>query len=301
MRYGGIEAGGTKFVCGIGDADGNSIETCTIPTAAPVETLDAVRDFFMEVQTRHGACSAFGIGSFGPLDLDPHSPGHGNITRTPKPGWTGINLARWAETSFGRPAAIDTDVNAAAIAESACAGAPRSLAYVTCGTGIGVGLVVKGQPLHGMSHPEAGHMLPRRHPAHDGFAGCCPYHGDCYEGLASGPAIIAAWGQPLSHLSADHPAWDVEAAYLGQLCATLILTVAPQRIVLGGGIMNQQRLYAMIRDHAARDLAGYIAPLDDPHALDALIVPPACAEPPGLAGAYRLAQRAAARGPSRAW
>lgn len=293
MRYGGIEAGGTKFVCGIGDGDGGSIETCTIPTGAPAETLDAVRAFFAQAEVRHGACAAFGIGSFGPLDLDPRSRDHGSIMRTPKPGWTGVNLLRWAETIFGRPAAIDTDVNAAAIAESACAGAPRSLAYVTCGTGIGVGLVVEGQPLHGMSHPEAGHMLPRRHPAHDGFAGCCPYHGDCYEGLASGPAIIAAWGQPLSQLPADHPAWEVEAAYLGQLCAALILTAAPQRIVMGGGIMQQQRLYAMIRDHAARNLAGYIAPLDGPQAFDRLIVPPACAEPSGLIGAYRLAERAA--------
>ena len=301
MIYGGIEAGGTKFVCGVGDEDGNSLETCTIATGAPSETLDAVRAFFTQAEVRHGRCGAFGVASFGPLDLDPLSPGHGSITRTPKPGWTGVNLLRWTRETFDRPAAIDTDVNAAAIAENGVpdARALRSLAYVTCGTGIGVGLVVEGRPVHGMSHPEAGHILPRRHPAHEGFAGCCPYHGDCYEGLASGPAIIAAWGQSLSHLPDDHPAWEVEAAYLGQLCATLVLTVAPQRIVLGGGVMKQQRLFPMIRERVARDLAGYIAPLDDPLALDRLIVPPACVEPPGLVGAYGLARRALGNQPPR--
>lgn len=290
MIFGGIEAGGTKFVCGIGDEDRNSIETRTIATGQPDETLDAVRAFFTEAEDRHGTPSAFGVASFGPLDLDPLSPGYGSITRTPKPGWAGTNMLLWTQEAFGRPVAIDTDVNAAAMAESS--EDLSSLAYVTCGTGIGVGLVVNGRPVHGMSHPEAGHMLPRRHAAHEGFAGCCPYHGDCYEGLASGPAIIAAWGQSLSHLPEDHPAWQVEAAYLGQLCATLVLTVSPQRIVMGGGVMKQQRLFPMICEETARNLRGYVAPLDSPQALARLIVPPSCAEAPGLVGAYRLAQQA---------
>jgi fructokinase len=193
--------------------------------------------------------------------------------------------------ALGVPVAIDTDVNAAAVAEAWLRGS-GSLAYVTVGTGIGVGLAIDGRPVHGLGHPEGGHLLPRRHPAQGGFAGICPYHGDCLEGLASGPAIAAAWGAGLDVLPADHPAWEVQADLIAQLCATLILTVAPGQIVLGGGVMQQARLLPMIRRRAEALLAGYCAEWATAAVFDDRIVPPVSIEPPGLVGAYLLAEAA---------
>ena len=289
--YGAIEAGGTKMVCGVGDAEHGSRETARIATRDVAGTVREIIAFFSAAGVRHGDLAGIGIASFGPLDLDPASPGFGRITTTPKPGWPGADLPAALREALGLPIAIDTDVNAAALAEArqGAARGGRSVAYVTVGTGIGVGLVIGGRMVHGLGHPEAGHLLPRRHPDHGGFAGTCPFHGDCLEGLASGPAIQAAWGASLADLPADHAAWRVEADYLGQLCATLILTVAPEHIILGGGVMAQARLFAMVRAEAGRRLAGYAARWDEA-ALAARITPSGCAEPPGLVGAYLLAQ-----------
>jgi fructokinase len=293
--YGAIEAGGTKMVCGIGSAEHGSLETARIDTRDVPGTVRAIVDFFEGAKTRHGDMAAIGIASFGPLDLDPASPGFGRITTTPKPGWQGADLPAALKHALALPVGIDTDVNAAAWAETQY-GAARGLssaAYVTIGTGIGVGLSIDGHMVHGLGHPEAGHLLPRRNAGHEGFAGVCPYHGDCLEGLAAGPAIKAAWGASLADLPADHRAFAIEADYIGQLCATLILTVAPEHIVLGGGVMAQERLFPAIRAETLRRLAGYAAPWADPAVAEARITPPECTEPSGLIGAYLLGERAA--------
>lgn len=286
--FAAIEAGGTKFVCGIGNATG-SREQLVIPTRDVETTLSEAARFLEEAADRHGTIRAIGIGSFGPLDLDAKSNGYGRITTTPKPGWRDADLPAWFSRRFDVPVAINTDVNAAALAEAEVHGVDR-LAYVTIGTGIGVGVVVDGRTQQGFGHPEAGHMLVRRNPGHSTFAGCCPFHGDCLEGLASGPAIAAAWGDTLGNLPIDHPAWEMEADYVGQLCATLILTLAPDRIVLGGGVMNQQRLLPMIRSATLDRLAGYCAHWTE-RAAETRIVGPACSEPSGLVGAFLLAER----------
>lgn len=300
MLTGAIEAGGTKFVCGIGDARG-SLETARFETREVSATLADVTNFFRDAQRRHGPVAAFGIGSFGPIQLDPAAPDFGRITTTPKPGWSGADVPAALREAFGVPVAIDTDVNAAALAEATCgAGAgASSLAYVTVGTGIGVGLAIGGRTVRGLGHPEAGHLRPRRHPDHGAFAGICPYHGDCLEGLASGPAIIAAWGASFADLPADHPAWDVQADYMGQLCASLILTVAPAHIVLGGGVFSQARLIEATRARTETLLGGYCGEWRG-DAFARRITAPGCAEPPGLVGAYMLAAAAVAGGTASA-
>ncbi len=289
--YGAVEAGGTKFLCGVGDAAG-SRETMRIDTRDPASTLADMVAFFQAAGKRHGGIAAVGVGSFGPLQLDPSAADFGRITTTPKPGWSGADIPGALRFGLSLPVAIDTDVNAAALAEAAYGAGKgaRSLAYVTIGTGIGVGIAIDGRTVHGLGHPEAGHLLFRRHPDHGAFAGICPYHGDCLEGLAAGPAIIAAWGASFADLPADHPAWSVQADYIGQLCASLILTVAPEHIVLGGGVMAQARLLAAARGETGRRLAGYCASWG-PEQFASRISAPGCAEPPGLVGAYMLAER----------
>jgi fructokinase len=292
--YGAIEAGGTKFVCGVGDAGRGSLETATIPTRNPDQTFADVAAFFEGV-ARHGPIEAIGIATFGPVELRPASPRFGQILATPKPAWEGTDMLARTRAILDVPLGLDTDVNAAALAEAAAAGSDiTQLAYVTVGTGIGIGLVSDGKAVHGMGHPEVGHILVRRHPAHEGFAGVCPFHGDCLEGLASGPAVAAAWGSSAPHFAPDHPFWAVESDYLGQLCMTLLLTMAPERIVLGGGVMNQQPLFGLVRQRTVDLLAGYLPGLATADDLADRIVPPLCVEPPGLIGAYLLAERAAA-------
>ena len=284
----GIEGGGTKMVLGLGTARGGSVAGTSVPTRDPDATLADIGAFFAEA-ARGRTITAVGIANFGPLDLDPASPTHGFILPGAKVAWNDVDLlGRVRALLGGVPGAIDTDVNGAALAETALGAgvaAGGDLAYVTIGTGI-----VNGRPVHGASHPEAGHVLLRRHPAHDGFAGVCPFHADCVEGLASGTAIAAAWGASLAELPPTHVAWEVEADYLGQLAAMLILTVSPRTIVFGGGVMKQQALFAALRDRAARLLAGYGRGTDRA-ALETRIVPPACREPPGLLGAYLLGER----------
>lgn len=291
--YAGVEAGGTKFVLGIGSAETGSRVTHRVATRDPDETFAEIARFFDE-HPDTAAIEGVGIGSFGPLDLRRESQSYGQIVSTPKPGWSGVDLVGRFQAMLGRPVGLDTDVNAAALAEARFgAGRGRGdLAYVTVGTGIGVGLVANGQPIHGRGHPEVGHILVRRHAAHGDFAGVCPYHGDCLEGLASGTAIRGAWGRGLDELPRDHPAWTVEADYLAQLCMTLILTVSPATIVLGGGVMAQPALFPAIRARAAALLAGYVSEADEA-ALASRIVPPGCDEAPGLIGAYLLAASAA--------
>jgi fructokinase len=248
--------------------------------------------FAKEAQGREIA--AVGIASFGPLDLDPSSPTHGYILPASKVAWSNFDMLGSVRALLGGvPGAIDTDVNAAALAEAwhGAGEGTGDLAYVTIGTGIGIGLVVNGAMVHGASHPEGGHVKLRRHPAHGDFAGVCPFHQDCVEGLASGPAIKAAWGASLDQLPADHVAWEVEADYAAQIAAMLILITSPARLVFGGGVMKQQALFGPLRDRAAALLAGYGRGTDRA-ALETRIVPPASREAPGLIGAYLLGARA---------
>ncbi|MBW8784640.1 MAG: ROK family protein [Novosphingobium sp.] len=265
-----------------------------IATADPATTLGAVGEFLRDARRELGPLAGLGIASFGPVQLDPAAPDYGRILVTPKPGWQGAAILETLAQAAACPAAIDTDVNVAALAEvrlGAGAGC-GDLVYVTVGTGIGAGVISGGRPVHGLLHPEAGHMKLRRHPADVDFAGVCPFHGDCCEGLASGPAIAARSGAPAEALDRDHPHWAIVADTLGQLCAALTLALSPQRMVLGGGVMNRGHLFPAIRTAAAEALGGYIAPLRERAAVDALIVPPRCPVP-GLAGAFLLAIDAA--------
>lgn len=239
-------------------------------------------------------CSAFGVASFGPLDLDPLSPGWGRITRTPKAGWSGADLAGPLRAAFGRPVGFETDVAGAGLAE-ALWGAGRgcgTLVYLTIGTGIGGAVLVGGIPLRGAVHPEMGHLRTPRHPADLAFSGVCPIHGDCVEGLASGPAGRARWGAPLEALPAEHPAWEIEAFYLAQLCAALTYLLSPHRILLGGGVMTGGALLPAVRRVAGDLLAGYP---EDPRlaaGLEGYLEVPAFGGRAGGLGALALAERA---------
>jgi fructokinase len=293
--WGCIEAGGTKFGVAAGRAEGRIDDRRRIPTGAPDATLAACIDHLRAIAHRHGPPVAIGIGAFGPLDLEPRSARYGRLLSTPKPGWSGVDLVRPFAEAFGVPVAIDTDVNAAALGEHRH-GAGRgldALAYVTVGTGIGGGLVIDGRPLHGALHPEIGHLRPRR-PADDlDFVGVCPFHGDCFEGLASGPAIEARWGASLDRLPATHRAHALIADYLGQLCAQLVLAASPRRIILGGGVLGDFRMLPDIATSLQRWLGGYPAPIADDSGTPALLVPPALGDAAGLTGALVLARAAA--------
>ena len=291
---GAIEAGGTKFVCTAAREDGEIVAETRLATAAPLETLKAAQQFFESVTDERGAWSALGIASFGPLDLRPSSPTYGRILGTPKLGWSGTDLISPFVRRFRCPVAIDTDVNAAALAES-LQGAARgceSAIYVTVGTGIGGGVVVDGRTLKGLLHPEMGHIRVARHARDTGFAGVCPYHGDCLEGLASGPAIAARYGAPLERLPPGHEAFAVEAYYLGQLAVNVLLTLAPERVIFGGGVMSGEALLRETRAAAARLLNRYAGWGSDSAPLERLIVAPALGGRSGIAGALALAQGA---------
>ncbi|HEX9733666.1 MAG TPA: ROK family protein [Thermoanaerobaculia bacterium] len=291
--YAGIEAGGTKFVCAVGSGPDDLRAEARFPTTTPEETLGRVIDFFRRQGREHGRLDAVGIASFGPVDLDRESPSWGHLTSTPKPGWAHTDLAGIVGRALELPVAFDTDVNGAALAEGRW-GAARGLAtfvYVTVGTGIGGGAVVDGELLHGLVHPEMGHMLVPHDRDADPFAGQCPYHGDCLEGLASGPAIAARWGRAAHELPDDHPAWDLEAEYLAAAAVNLTVVLSPQRVVLGGGVMERAQLYPKIRRRTRERLNGYVRSPAVVDEIDAYIVPPALGKRAGVLGALALAAR----------
>ena len=290
--YGAIEAGGTKFVCaaGYGPMDIAPQMRTVIATTTPAETLAAVVAFFEQVRANAGAFSAFGVGAFGPVDIEPRSHTWGSILSTPKPGWAGTSLVAPLER-FGCPVALDTDVNAAALAEARL-GAGRdanSLTYVTVGTGIGGGVIEQGRSIRGLLHPEMGHIRVRRDPRDGQFRGVCPFHGDCLEGLASGPAIVARWGAPMSALPIGHAGPDIIGGYLGQLAATIALMYASERIVFGGGVMSGADLLPRIRAVATEQLGGYLPIEARAGGFERLIVAPALAGQAGITGALLLA------------
>ena len=289
--FAAIEAGGTKFVCALGTAEGELLDVVRIATRDPAATLAEALDYFGNAARKFSAPQALGIASFGPLELEPRSPRYGRFLRTPKAGWSDFDLVTPFAQRLGVPVALDTDVNAAALAECAW-GAGRgldSLVYVTVGTGIGGGVVANGRALHGLLHPEIGHLRPRRHVDDRDFGGVCPYHGDCFEGVASGPALVARLGGELGDAPDTHPVWAIEADYLGQLCAQLTLAVSPQRIVLGGGVMQHARLFPALRARAQHWLGGYVARTQVEEDIDAYIVMPGLGERSGILGALRLA------------
>lgn len=289
--FAAIEAGGTKFLCAVASADGRVLAQQRIATVAPDETFAAVASFYDRQREIHGPVAVAGVASFGPLDLDHASPGHGRLTTTPKPGWSGIDMRGRVAGIVRAPVVIDTDVNCAGLAEArygAGQGLDR-LCYVTVGTGIGVGVIEHGRPMGGVGHAEAGHI--RVAPAAgDDFAGTCPFHGDCLEGLACGPAIAARWGRAAEELGEDHPAWGMQAHYLAALCVNVTYLLRPERIILGGGVMAHPALHDAVRARFATLIAGYA--LDRCSADPAsFICPPAAQEPSaGLLGAIALAR-----------
>lgn len=292
--YGALEAGGTKFVCAIGSGTGALAAETRIPTTTPAATLAAAIDFFQAQQASLGPLAAIGVGSFGPLDLRQGSPTYGHITSTPKPDWANVDLVGPLKQALQVPVGFDTDVNAAALGEWRW-GAGQSLdnlVYLTVGTGIGGGGLVEGRPIHGLVHPEMGHIRVAHDRQADPFPGTCPYHGDCLEGLACGPAIERRWGQPAEQLPAGHPAWPLEAHYLSHGLATLICALSPQRIVLGGGVMAQAQLFPLIRAEVPRLLNGYVRSSWLAERIDDYIVPPALGGRAGVLGAIALAMGA---------
>jgi fructokinase len=276
MSYGGIEAGGTKWVCAIGTGPGDLQALETFPTTTPDETLARAAAFF----TENAGVTAVGVGSFGPIDLR-----SGHITTTPKPGWASTDVVGRLRGALGVPVAFDTDVNAAALGEQRW-GAAKGLdtfCYLTVGTGIGGGVMAGGALVHGLTHPEVGHMRVPHDPTRDPFEGSCPFHGDCFEGLASGTAMRARWGEPAESI-VDPMAWELEAEYLALGLANVTTILSPQLIVLGGGVPKQPGLIPRVRELLEDNLAGYVAPPE--------VVAPALGDRAGVLGAIELARLA---------
>ena len=283
--FGAIEGGGTKFVLATGRKASQIDERHEIPTRSPAETLAEAAAWFSD----RPPVSAIGIACFGPVELDPASPAWGQITNTPKAAWANCDIAGFFARELGVPVGFDTDVNGAALAEARWGAGQRhsSLAYITVGTGIGGGLVLDGKPVHGAAHPEMGHIFPRRRDLVNDFAGVCPHHGDCLEGLASGPAIKARWGASLSELPLDHPAHDLVAGYLAQLCYSVQAMTACEVIVLGGGVAKTPGLIERVRLQVAELDRGYL-----PGGAGHLIVRPELGDNAGLTSAMMLAESA---------
>lgn len=289
---GGIEAGGTKFVCAVGRGPGELVAETRFPTTTPGETVARAVDFLRRAAGEE-TLAAVGIGSFGPIDPDPRSATFGRITSTPKPGWADTDLAGAVARALGVPVGFDTDVNAAALGEHRW-GAARGLdsfVYLTVGTGIGGGAMVDGRLVHGLLHPEMGHLLIASR-QDDDFPGVCPFHGACLEGLASGPALEKRWGRPAESLPDEHPAWELEAHYLALGLANIICVLSPQRIVLGGGVMARKHLFPAIREKLSALLNGYVEAPAITLNNDEFIQPPGLGHRSGVLGAIALAELA---------
>ena len=290
---GAVEAGGTKFVLALATPDGEILARTRIPTQTPAECFPAMEAFFAEASAQHGAISAFGVASFGPIDIDPASPAYGTFTTTPKPGWSG---ARFHDVlgRFGAPIVVDTDVNGAAMGEwmKGAGQGCDTVAYTTIGTGIGTGIVNKGRSLMGFSHYESGHIMPPHDHARDPFDGACPFHGDCLEGLACGPAIEKRWGKSLDQLGTGEV--DLIAGYVAHLASTLVLLHMPDRLIFGGGVMKAPGLIEAVREQTAARLNGYVRhPRLDP-GLEGYIVTPGLGDDAGITGAIALGLQAIA-------
>jgi fructokinase len=287
-----IEAGGTKFLCAVATIDGRILAQERIATASPEMTFAAVASFFDQQRIKFGSVAAAGVASFGPLDLDASSPNYGKLTTTPKPGWSGVDILGSVSAIVAAPTELDTDVNLAGLAEARHGAGIglNTICYVTVGTGIGVGVIDHGKPISGVGHLEAGHMRVGR-ASGDDFGGVCPYHGDCLEGLASGPAMAARWGQPAETLGSDHVGWTYQAHYLASLCVNLTYLIRPERIILGGGVTAHPQLHRLVREQFTLLTGGYS--LDRCSAEpEAYICLPTAEEPSaGLVGAIEIARQ----------
>ncbi len=288
LHFGALEAGGTKMVCAIGNENGQILERVSIPTETPEKTMPALIDFFKDK-----GLAAIGIGCFGPVDLDKNSKTYGFITSTPKLSWKNYPIVAEFEKTLGIPVGFDTDVNAAALGEAVwgCTKTVKNSIYITVGTGVGVGVIIDGKPYHGMIHPEGGHLFINRRKDDPMEQGICPYHATCLEGLASGPAIEKRWGVKGAALSDRKEVWELEAYYLGQAICTYIMTLSPERIILGGGVMHQQQLLPMVRREVQKQMCGYVQGkgMDN---LDEYIVPISLNDNQGAMGCIKLAMDA---------
>jgi fructokinase len=294
--YGAIEAGGTKFVCAVGEHGRRILAREVLPTTTPAQTLAQVAAFFQAQMKIHGSLAGIGLGCFGPIHIHRHSLHYGHIGATPKSAWQNFDIVGELARLTGVAVSVDTDVNCSLRGE-VIAGAGVGLTdaiYLTVGTGIGGGVLVNGKLVYGFAHPEIGHMLMPRLDNDRDFAGVCPFHGAaCIEGLASGPALRVRWGASADELPIDHEAWDMEACYLAMLCANLLLTMAPQRIIFGGGVMQQAHLIVKVREELSRHLNGYIDFAASGINLNTLIVPAQLGGDSGIAGCLELARSAA--------
>ncbi len=284
MLIGGIEAGGTKMVCAIGDENGNIIDRQSFPTRKPKETFEEMIDYLKKWDIK-----ALGIGSFGPLDLNRKSSTYGYITSTPKPGWKNCDFVGTFNKALNVPVGFDTDVNGAILGEVTWGAAKgtQSAIYITIGTGVGVGVYVNGQLLHGLVHPEAGHILLEKHP-NDVYKGHCPFHTNCLEGLAAGPAIEERWGAKGVDLADRSEVWELESYYIASAITNYILTYSPEKIILWGGVMHQEKMFDMVRKNVKDMLNGYVANEMITDRIDEYIVKPALGENPGVLGAIQL-------------
>ncbi|MCC7187382.1 MAG: ROK family protein [Anaerolineales bacterium] len=300
--FGGIEGGGTKFNCIVGTSPDDIRREARFPTTTPNETLDETIRFFRQAEADFGRLSALGIACFGPLDVRPFdqtqgkpaSPTFGFLLPTTKPHWSNVNILGKLKSAFDIPLAFDTDVNGAAFGEwtwGAAQGLDTFL-YLTIGTGIGGGAMVNGKLLHGLLHPEMGHIRIPHDSQLDPFEGICPFHKDCFEGLASGPAIEARWGQKAESLPQDHPAWDLEGRYIALALSNFIVTFSPQRIILGGGVSTQGFLFPMIQQKVTEHLNGYVQSPSVTENISDFIVPPELGNRSGMLGAIALAKTA---------
>jgi len=291
MLYGGIEAGGTKFVCGIGSEEGEILDRSVLPTTGPSETIDRVVGYFESVEDYD--LGGIGLATFGPVDLNPLSETFGFITSTPKRRWQNFDIKGELERALGHTLPVDTDVNGAVLAEHLWGGAKdvSNAVYITVGTGIGGGVLVNGKLNHGLLHPELGHIRLRGSDDNAGFKGICPFHDYCLEGLASGPAIKARWNQAAESLAPEHPAWIEEAGYLAEGLVNIILVLSPERIILGGGVMQKAFLFPMIHKKVQELLNGYVQKAEILNKIEEYIIPPSLGNKAGLLGAIALVIR----------
>lgn len=287
MRLGGLEAGGTKMVMCVGDENGEIFEQVSIPTRTPAETISEIIKWFSDKNI-----DALGIGCFGPIDVSPESPTYGQILETPKLPWVHYDLLKELQKELKVPMKVDTDVNASCLGEMVfgCAKGIDSVLYMTIGTGVGVGICIGGTLVHGMLHPEAGHIFINRHKEDKGNC-ICPYHDSCFEGLAAGPSIETRWGKKAYDLADNDLVWEIESEYIAQALVNYILTVSPKKIILGGGVMHQERLFPMVRKKVTKMLNGYLntKELKD---MDNYIVPNSLSDNQGILGAIELGRQA---------
>lgn len=285
--YAGIDAGGTEFKCIVASSPEHIVAEQTVSIGHPDDTLAECAGFFQQTSKSFGPLKKLGIGSFGPLNLDRNSPTYGHITSTPKPHWSNTDIVGYFHHNLKLPVAFETDVNAALLGEARWGAAQglHSAVYVTVGTGIGAGVMIDGNLIHGAMHTETGHMLLPRH-RDDTFHGLCPFHGACLEGLASGPAIAERWQESPKTMVDTHAAWSLQAHYLATMCVNLVLMYSPQKLLLGGGVMNRLALFPAIHQSFRSQMNSYIKPTI---AIEEFIVPPHLGNNAGAMGAIALA------------